>query len=143
MKAFLFEISLFLIFLFALLPPSTRAETWAINPDHSEVRFAIEFLGLSDVHGSLSDMQGNLEWDKQTLRNIKFTIPLKTVYTANKMRDQHLCSSVFFDCQQFPLAQIEINSIIVPDSLKKPNSWFEIQGQLTLKNVCKKFKGLA
>jgi polyisoprenoid-binding protein YceI len=82
---------------------ATRS-TWAIDPAHSHVQFAVRHLVVSTVKGRFGDVSGTITLDEQHLAgsSVDVEIDAATVDTREERRDAHLRSADFFDVERFP-----------------------------------------
>ena len=105
--------------------------TFAIDPAHSRVEFAVKHLGIATVKGSFAEFEGTLELtDDLTEAKAYGSVDVSSVDTKESQRDDHLRSPDFFDAEQFPkltFRSTEIRSLD-PETL-------EIDGELTLHGV--------
>ena len=92
--------SLFLLLLFAL---SASAETYKIDPRHSQIAFTIHQF-VSTVRGDFHRFSGTIEVDREHPEDssVIARISVASIDTKIKKRDQHLLSSEFFDAGKFP-----------------------------------------
>ncbi len=83
----------------AALPAGARAaDTYDIDPEHTEVRFSWNHLGLSRQGGRFIDVKGVLSFDEQNpaASTLDVTIPVKSIATGVKKLDEHLLASKEF-----------------------------------------------
>lgn len=120
---------------FLMVGASALAETstWTIDNNHSQVNFQVRHMGVSNVRGSLSGVNGTVIWDDKdpTKSSVNATIDAKTVSTNNEKRDQHLKSPDFFDVEKNPTLTFKSTSV------KSVNGKLEVIGDLTLAGVTK------
>ena len=102
----------------------------AIDPAQSTVGFTISNLGI-DVKGSLRGMNGTIQFDPVDLPNSTFeiNIPVKTIRTGNRMRDDHLKNEDFFEVDRYPAIEFKSDKVVVV------KEGFELWGRLTIRNV--------
>jgi polyisoprenoid-binding protein YceI len=112
----------------------TNKTTWVIDPMHSEVLFKIKHLVISTVTGSFQKFDGKVITDGDDFTNAKvnFTIDVKSIYTNQSQRDEHLQSGDFFEAALYPNITFESTSFV-----KSGNSDYKMTGNLTLKGVTK------
>ncbi len=107
--------------------------TWAVDPSHSKVGFAVKHMGIATVRGEFTEFEGVLEIG-DTLANSKFlgTIKTASVDTNEAQRDDHLRSADFFDAGTHPELTFESTSIDADgeDTLR-------VTGDLTIRGVTK------
>jgi len=110
-----------------------QTSTWTIDPNHSQVNFAIKHIQVSTVRGSISGVTGNVIWDDKdpTKSSVEATINATTVTTNNEKRDGHLKSPDFFNVEKFPT--MTFKSTAVTGTSGK----LQVVGDLTLAGVTK------
>lgn len=111
---------------------SSHAQTYNIDPTHTNVRFAIDHFNTSTNTGGFYNITGQLEYDPTTkMGDISLVIPLNSLNTGNEAFDIALKSTDFFDIEKFPLA--EFNSTKWHFSTdKKGSDITKVEGMLTL-----------
>jgi len=108
------------------------ADTFKLDPVHSEVVFQIEHLGVSKVFGRFNTIQGSFTLDDDPSKiSFEATVPVESLDTGAAPRDKHLKSPDFFNAKQFP--DITFKSTAV----KKTGDSYEVTGDLTLHGVTK------
>ncbi|MBC7904710.1 MAG: YceI family protein [Gemmatimonadaceae bacterium] len=128
-------ISLTLASAFALATISTQAQSkWTLDKSHSNVRFSITHMVVSEVEGSFKKFDGTIQNAKEdfTDAKINFTIDINSVNTDNENRDKHLKSDDFFSAEKFPAAKFESTSITLVSGNK-----YKLVGNLTIRDVTK------
>lgn len=82
------------------------AETYRIDPAHSQVRFRYSHLGYSNIVGLFSGIEGELSYDpaNPTASAVSVRIPLDSVLTGAPKLDEHLKAADFFDVAAHPIA---------------------------------------
>src|SRR3982074_2853885 len=102
--------------------------TWAADPAHSKVGFAVKHMGIATVRGEFKEFEGTLEIgeDLSTARAYG-TVKAQSVDTNEPQRDEHLRSPDFFDTQQYPELSFEATRIERLDEEE-----FRITGNLTV-----------
>lgn len=78
---------------------SARADTYNIDPTHSQVRFKVKHLSISTVSGRFDTFSGTLDMDEGEPKSLKIagTINAASINTNNKKRDDHLRNEDFLD----------------------------------------------
>jgi polyisoprenoid-binding protein YceI len=111
-----------------------RAETFAVDPTHSEVSFQIRHM-VSQVRGRFNDFSGTVQLDPKNLAasSVDFHIKATSIDTNVADRDKHLRSADFFDVEKYPEITFRSESI-QPAGKDKYN----VTGTLTLHGVSKK-----
>jgi polyisoprenoid-binding protein YceI len=117
----------------ALAALPLRAETFTIDPFHSEVTFQIRHL-VSQVRGRFNEFSGAVDMDPKNLPNssVEFQIKAASIDTNAPDRDKHLRSADFFDVEKFPEITFKSKSI-------KPagKDTYNVTGTLTMHGVSK------
>lgn len=115
-----------------LLAPAV-AETYTIDPSHSNVTFRIRHL-LSEMEGRFNDFGGTIDFDpaKPEAAKVNLTVQVKSIDTANVKRDDHLRSKDFFEVEAFPQATFVSTSVKRVDEKN-----LEVSGDFTLHGVTK------
>jgi len=108
-----------------------QTSTWAIDPAHSEVEFAVRHMGVSNVHGRIGGINGNILLNDAdaTKSTVSVTIDVNTLDTGVTGRDSDLKSPNWFDVAKFPSATFESTSVTVSGTHMK------IDGNLTIHGV--------
>ena len=125
--------SLFGILAIAAPLATAQTSTWVPDKAHSEVDFTILHMGLSNVHGRLGNIGGDITINDAdaTKSSVNVTIDMSTIDTGVTMRDNDLKSANFFDVAQFPTATF------VSTSIAKSGNGVTVNGNLTLHGVTK------
>lgn len=110
---------------------------WKIDKVHSNVRFSVPHLVISEVEGSFKDFLGSISTTKPdfTDANVNFTIGVNSINTDNEMRDNHLKGDDFFNAAEYPDMTFKSTSF-----KKIAGSKYELTGNLTIRNVTKAVK---
>lgn len=128
------RISLAAMLLMMVLPYSAEADgadTYTIDPAHTDVSFKISHLGLARILGRFNDVAGNFVIDpaNPSASSFMMTIKVDSIDTNQKQRDEHLRSPEFFDVARF--AEISFQST----SVKPVTGGLEVSGDFTLHGV--------
>lgn len=77
---------------------------WAIDPNHSEIRFSIRQMMVSTVKGQFQSFLGDLLYDHQLEQpaGVMVEIAAASIDTGQVQRDIHLRSGDFFDVENCP-----------------------------------------
>ncbi len=92
---------------------TTTARTYAIDPAHSEVGFAVRHLMISKVRGHFTGLHGTIELGAQgeIPTRIDAVVDVASVDTREAKRDEHLRSADFFDAATYPAMTFTSTSI--------------------------------
>ncbi|MDQ7007169.1 MAG: YceI family protein [Acidobacteriota bacterium] len=116
---------------FAVAGPAFAADTYKIDPVHTNVIFAIEHLGVSKFHGRFNDVSGTFTIDKAdpAASSIHLEIKAASVDTHSEKRDNHIKSPDFFNVRQFPVITFKSTKVSA-----KGKTW-TISGDLSFHGV--------
>jgi polyisoprenoid-binding protein YceI len=123
-----------LVMFMVLLSSLSYGVTWVTNKDHSEIKFEVPYMGVSEISGRFNEFSGEVQFkdDAKTADQLEVKIRTASIDTGNKMRDGHLRGSDFFQSLQFPIIAFKSKNI----SLIKPDS-FRAIGEMTIRGVTK------
>ena len=111
---------------------SSFAATYKIEPDTSNVRFAIDHLKTSATTGGFYNVTGILQYDPSAKTgDISLIIPIKSLNTGNKVFNLKLMGPDFFNMDQFPLARFESTTWHFSSDKDNPKVT-RVDGKLTL-----------
>ena len=90
--------------LLLLAPAAHAADTFNVDPQHTQAIFAINHLGYSTVTGSFHDIKGSVTLDMEhpAASRVDVTIGTASVDTDVPARDDVLRSNQFFDVANHP-----------------------------------------
>lgn len=126
--------------LFAVMIFSMTAQSqtkWSLDNSHSNVKFTVTHLVISEVDGYFKTFDGSMVSSKPdfTDAKIEFSVDVNSINTDNEMRDNHLKGDDFFNAEKFP--KMKFTSL----EFKKINDKkYELTGNLTIRDVTKKVK---
>jgi polyisoprenoid-binding protein YceI len=108
---------------------------WNVDPSHSNVKFSVSHMVISEVEGSFSGYEGTLDAPGADFNNstINFSVNVGTVNTNSEQRDGHLKSADFFDVAKYPTMNFKSTSF-----KKTSGNNYKLEGNLTIKGVTKK-----
>lgn len=110
----------------------SHAATYKIEPDNSNVRFAIDHLKTSATTGGFYNVTGILQYDPSVRTgDISLIIPIKSLNTGNKIFNLKLMGPDFFNIEQYPLARFESTKWYFSSDKENP-SVTRVDGKLTL-----------
>ena len=118
-----------------LVVSGTVAQTkWNVDKLHSNVKFSVTHMIVSEVEGSFRVFDGSLAASKADLSDaqINFSVDVASVNTGNEMREGHLKSDDFFNAEKFP------QMTFVSKSMKPlGGNKYALTGDLTIRDVTK------
>jgi polyisoprenoid-binding protein YceI len=111
--------------------------TWKLDPAHTEIKFKVKHLMVTNVTGQFNVFDGTVESNKPDFSdaNISFEADVNSVYTKNEQRDTHLKSADFFDAANFPKLNFVSKTIN-----KKSEGEYEVIGDITIRGTKKEIK---
>jgi polyisoprenoid-binding protein YceI len=112
----------------------TAESKWQIDPVHSNVKFTVTHMVVSEVEGVFRKFEGVIEQSKPDFSDaqINFTVDVSSIDTDNEKRDGHLKSDDFFSAEKYPQMKFESTSF-TPVSDKK----YKLVGNLTIRDITK------
>jgi len=107
---------------------------FSIDASHSNVGFAVRFMGLSTVRGAFSEYEGTvmLMPNRLDLSSVSIVIATKSINTNSATRDRHLRSPDFFDVEKYPFITFRSSEI------RATNSGMMVEGALSMHGVTKR-----
>jgi polyisoprenoid-binding protein YceI len=114
-------------------PLTAKAGTYAIDPDHTQVIFAIRHEGLSTFYGRFSKIAGGLTFDPASPQTsaLTVTIDMTGIETHVDALDKELRDDVF-DAKKSPTATFVSTGIT-----KTGDNTGTVTGNLTLNGITK------
>lgn len=113
-------------------PADTSTTSYAIDPAHSRVSFAVRHMMLSKVRGEFSDFSGTVDVGSDGMpAHVSATINVASIDTHAPDRDTHLKSADFFEADKYP--QMTFESTQVSGTPQQ----FTLTGNLTIRGVTK------
>src|SRR6476620_6240745 len=107
---------------------------WTVDQAHSNVKFNVTHLVVSEVEGSFKLFEGAMENSTADLSDAKinFTVDVNSINTDNEKRDNHLKSDDFFAADKFPQMKFTSTSMKAVGDNK-----YKLAGDLTIRDVTK------
>jgi len=111
--------------------------TWKVDNAHSNIKFSVSHLVISDVDGAFKSYNGTIQSVKPDFSDaqIDFAVDIDSVNTDNESRDQHLKSDDFFNAEKFPQMTFKGTSFKNVSGNK-----YALEGDLTIRDVTRKVK---
>ncbi|MEJ0082853.1 MAG: YceI family protein [Puia sp.] len=111
-----------------------QAGTWITDKPHTNVKFSVAHLVISDVDGNFKSFDGTMESSKPDFSDAKitFTADVNSINTDNEMRDNHLKSDDFLNAAKFPQIKF-VSASFTPQGDNK----YKLIGNLTIRDVTK------
>ncbi len=111
--------------------------TWKLDQAHTEIKFKVKHLMVTNVTGQFNVFDGTVESNKTDFSDAKisFEADVNSIDTKNEQRDTHLKSADFFDAANFPKLNFVSKTIN-----KKSEGEYEVIGDLTIRGTKKEIK---
>lgn len=111
-----------------------HADTWQIDPAHTNVEFTVRHMMISNVKGQFQKTNGTITANGTDPASAKIdaTIDATSINTRVDKRDAHLKSPAFLDVDKFPTITFKSTKV----EAEGPNKW-KVTGDLTLHGVTK------
>jgi len=112
-----------------------ETSVWRLDREHSSVEFSIKKLLFFTVKGRLTDLEGAIQLDENSVTgsSVQATIKAKSINTGNQQRDRQLRTNAFLDVVNFP--QIEFRSVEVGPG--RDRDMLSVKGSLTVRDKTK------
>ncbi len=107
---------------------------WKSDKVHSNIKFTITHLMVSDVEGSFKTFDAKITSSKPDFSDavVELTADINSINTENEQRDNHLKSADFFDAAKYPTFIFKSTSF-----KKESDKKYKVTGNLTLHGVTK------
>lgn len=130
------RIAMFFIAVFLIGAQSLLAQSvWKVDPVHSQVKFSVTHMLISEVPGNFKDFDVTLTQpgkDDFSGSAVEATIKTASINTDNDKRDTHLRSNDFFNAEKFPLITFKSTSFEATGK-----NTYKITGLLTIRDSTK------
>ena len=106
--------------------------TWAIDPSHSLVEFAVKHLVITTTKGRFGKVSGTIVLDEANpaRSSVRAEIDAASIETHDAQRDQHLRSGDFFDVDNYPTLSF-VSTRVEP----RGDDRFLVVGDLTIRGI--------
>jgi polyisoprenoid-binding protein YceI len=130
----IYAITMIAVVSFGGLTASAQTTKWNVDKNHTNVKFAVTHMVVSELEGTFKVFDGSMEHTKADFSDAKinFAIDVASVNTDNERRDGHLKSDDFFNAEKYPKMTFTSTSV-------KPlgNNKYELTGNLTIRDITK------
>lgn len=118
-----------------ILLSSVQAEevVWKLSPGRSNIQFKVSHFVLMEVEGKFRASEATVvtpSINDFSNAKVQATIPVKSIYTGNEDRDEHLLQDVFFNQLKFPDMQFRSTKVV-----KKGDGKYQMHGELSIRGV--------
>jgi polyisoprenoid-binding protein YceI len=133
MKSWISKSAIAIVMMVAL-PVLAHADTWQIDPAHTNVEFTVRHMMISNVKGQFQKTSGTITANGTDPASAKIdaTIDATSIDTRVDRRDAHLKSPDFLDVAKFPTITFKSTKV----EAAGPGKW-KMTGDLTLHGVTK------
>ena len=116
------------------LPVRAHADSWQIDPAHTNVEFTVRHMMISNVKGQFQKTAGTItaNGNDPASAKIDVTIDASSIDTRVQRRDAHLKSPDFLDVAKYPAITFKSTKV----EAAGPNKW-KVTGDLTIHGVTK------
>ncbi len=113
---------------------SAQAETYTIDPRHTQVLFTYSHMGFSNITARFDNVEGEIVYNPEDLdaSSVTVTVPIATVSSGVEAMDDHFRRDDLFDAAQFPTATFTSTSVKSAGAGK-----LHVTGDLTIRDVSK------
>lgn len=111
-----------------------QAAKYAIDADHTSVKFEVSHLVISSVEGNFKTIGGEINFDEAAIEksDLDAWVDVGSINTGNEKRDKHLRSDDFFSAVKFPKITLKSKKIE-----KKSDKNFIMTGVFAMHGVSK------
>jgi polyisoprenoid-binding protein YceI len=128
--------ALSIVTLAATMAASSPAQTmWTVDNAHSNVKFSVTHMVISEVEGNFKVYSGSIQSPTQDFvdATVNFSVDVNSINTENEMRDKHLKSDDFFNAEKFPTMTFKSTSWKKVDGQR-----YTLEGDLTIRDITKR-----
>ncbi len=95
-------------------PNAVRAGSYKIDPDHTQVNWAVSHLGYSIYEGRFDAVSGTLSLDPKNAANDRLDVTIQTasVDTPSAKLNAELTGDGWFDAKRFPTITFRSTSVV-------------------------------
>jgi len=114
---------------------SPAQTTWTVDNAHSNVKFSVTHMVISEVEGNFKVYSGFIQSSTQDFvdATVNFSVDVNSTNTENDMRDKHLKSDDFFNAEKFPTMMFKSTSWKKVDGQQ-----YILEGDLTIRDITKR-----
>ena len=106
--------------------------TYKIDPTHSEIKFKVKHLMITNVTGEFKKFDATMEAEKEDFSDAKisFAADIDSINTNQEQRDAHLKSDDFFNAEKFPKL-----SFVSKELKDVSGNEYKLTGDLTIRDI--------
>jgi polyisoprenoid-binding protein YceI len=111
--------------------------TWAVDASHSNVKFGVTHMVVSEVEGYFKVFSGTIKATSDDFNDasIDFAVDVASINTDSDQRDGHLRSEEFFNATKYPKMTFKSSSF-----KKGSGNQYILEGDLTIRDITKHVK---
>lgn len=111
-----------------------NSSNWALDAIHSNLRFSVTSLQISEIEGSFKMTESTITSSKEDFSDavVSMTADASSINTENAERDTHLKSADFFDTPKYPSITFKSSRFE-----KTGDNKYKVTGNLTFHGVTK------
>lgn len=89
---------------------SLMATEYTVDNTHSTIGFKVRHMMVASVRGVFKIYSGKYDYDPKSkiIHTLEGTVEVSSIFTDNKMRDDHLKSADFFDAKKYPKMKLKL-----------------------------------
>lgn len=95
----------------AVVPFVLSAAELTVDKAHSEIQFSVVHMVVSRTKGDFNEFDAKVVVEDDKLVSVTASIPVSSIDTGNKKRDDHLKSADFFNIEKYPEISFESTKI--------------------------------
>jgi len=113
---------------------AVAAETYKLDPVHTQITFYVNHLGFSNSSGRFHVGDNQLQLDEKdwSKSSVQVTIPLSTLDMGNATWKEHVSGARFFEVEKFPTMTFKSTQVEAAGA-----NQFKVTGDLNLHGVTK------
>ncbi len=115
MKKFFLSFAIATIFSLSINTPANAADTYQLDPNHTNITWSANHFGFSSPSGKFSTSSGTIILDEENPQNSSLTVTIRTnsLQTGNGQFDNSLKGENFLNSLKFPDATFVSKDILV------------------------------
>lgn len=108
---------------------AAQADTFVLDPGHTQVQFAVDRFGFTQVLGVFPDLKGEVALDQQNPEKsrVEVTVQIASIDSNNPERDKILMGKSWLDAGDFPTMHFVSSKVV-----RTGDRTAQVTGDLTL-----------